>query len=84
MKTLLPKLKRLNRLHHLVLKKATGPPKQLARQLGIAESTVYDYVNVLRDDFAAPIHYSEAEHTYLYLNPSYCFEAELLARIKKY
>lgn len=55
MKTLLPKLKQLNRLHHLILKKSTGTPKQLAIKLGVAECTVYAYVNIFREDFCAPI-----------------------------
>lgn len=65
---------RLEYLDHLIRRKATGTPTELARKFGISERTVYDYIEVLRS-LGAPITYDRVRNTYRYQNPGkFCFQ----------
>jgi predicted DNA-binding transcriptional regulator YafY len=66
MKVILKKgYKRAIYLDDLIRKKATGPPKTLAKKLNVSEATVYRYLNVLKEK-GAPIAYSRLKMTYYY------------------
>jgi len=42
-------INRLERLDYLIRVKATGTPGELACKLGISRSTLYEYINLLKD-----------------------------------
>ena len=58
-------LKRLERLHGLILSECTGSPYELSRRLGISERLVYHLVEQLKD-FDAKIGYDSSRRTYFY------------------
>ena len=58
------KLTTLRRLHQLIQQKATGNSIQLAQRLHVSKSTLFRYINELKE-FGAPIAYSnEGKHYY--------------------
>jgi len=59
------KIDLLKRIAFLIEKEATGTPKELATKLHIAESTVYNYLNILKD-LGAPIQYRNTKQSYCY------------------
>ena len=63
--TLVEKLYLLDRIHHLIRKKGTGTPTQLAQRLGISNRTVYNIINTLKD-LGADIYFCSDRHSYCY------------------
>lgn len=61
-------INRLERIHSLVRRGGTGTPKELASRLNIAESTLYQYVQALRE-LGAPITYDTFRQSYVYYQP---------------
>lgn len=59
------KLKKIERLDGLIRRKATGSPKDLARRIDVAESTIYEYIKLMRD-MGAPIEFDRFGNTYYY------------------
>ena len=64
---LFEQIRRLERLNHMIRRKATGTPKQLAERLGVSERTVYNLIDTLRQ-LGARIYYDN-------LRESYCYES---------
>ena len=58
-------IERFNRIDELIALKATGNPAQFAEKLDISESTLYDFLKVLKD-LGAPIEYDQDRCTYFY------------------
>jgi len=58
-------LARFDRLHHLIRKKATGSPAELALKLGLSERAVFEYIRAMRD-MGAPISFCAYRRTYYY------------------
>lgn len=58
-------LNRINRLDELIRIKGTGTPTELATKIGIAERTVYEYINLMKE-LGAPIQYSRSRKSYSY------------------
>ena len=58
-------LERLERLHLLVRRKATGSPCELANKLGLSERQTLEYVRELKD-LDIPIAYCKHQKTYYY------------------
>jgi predicted DNA-binding transcriptional regulator YafY len=56
---------RLEQIDCLIYKKSTGNPKVFASKLGISESTLYEYLNELKE-LGAPILYNKFKETYFY------------------
>ena len=59
------KLQTLIRLHSLINQRATGDSIQLARRLNVSKSTLFRYLNELRN-FGAPIAFCTEERHYFY------------------
>ncbi len=59
------KLEMLIRLHFLIEQRATGDSIQLARRLNVSKSTLFRYLNELRN-FGAPIAFCTEERYYFY------------------
>lgn len=59
-------LLRIQQIDRLIRLRRTGTPPELAEQLGLSESSLYNYINYMRDA-GAPILYSKKRKTYYYL-----------------
>lgn len=58
-------LQRLKRIDNLIRIKATGNASNLANRLELSESTIYEYLAVMKS-FGAPIRYDNDRGTYYY------------------
>jgi predicted DNA-binding transcriptional regulator YafY len=58
-------ISRTRRLDHLIRRKSTGSPAQLANRLGVSEATIYRYIQELKD-MGAPIKYCRERQSYKY------------------
>ena len=60
-------LERIKRIDQLVRLQATGTAKELSEKLGVSKSTVYEYLNIMKE-MNAPLKYNELAKTYYYTN----------------
>lgn len=58
-------LTRLQKMDQLIRLKATGKPNEFARRIGISQSMLYNYLNLLKS-LGASIHYSRSRNSYEY------------------
>jgi predicted DNA-binding transcriptional regulator YafY len=58
-------LERFFRIDNLIRRKATGNSLQLANRLEISESSVYEYLAIMKS-MGAPIHFSKEHNSYYY------------------
>ena len=58
-------LERFDRLHHLIGKKSTGTPAELAEKLDLSKRAVYEYIRIMRE-IGAPIAFCHVRQTYYY------------------
>ncbi len=58
-------IERFLKIDYLISKKVTGKPSEFAKKLDISESTLYQYLNELKDK-GAPIIYNKNKTTYFY------------------
>jgi hypothetical protein len=58
-------INKIEQIDQLIRMKATGKPKDFADKLGISESTLYRYLNEMRDH-KAPISFDKIKNTYYY------------------
>jgi predicted DNA-binding transcriptional regulator YafY len=56
---------RFRRIDQLVRLKSTGRPQDLAERLEISESTLYAFIQVMKD-MGAPISYDKNRESYVY------------------
>jgi hypothetical protein len=56
---------RIQKIDHLIRIKGTGPPKQLARTVGLSVSRIHEYISFMKD-YGAPIVYCKKRCTYYY------------------
>lgn len=59
------RLLKLDRLHHLIRRRGTGTPAELASRLGVCKRTVHNLIDELRN-LGAPIAYSYTDLSYYY------------------
>jgi hypothetical protein len=57
---------RLQRIDSLIRLKSTGNPTQLANKLEIAESTLYEFLGLMKD-LGAPIKWDGYRNSYVYV-----------------
>jgi hypothetical protein len=82
--SMLKKLILLKRIDWHIGRKSTGTPApQFANKLRIAPSSLYGYIRELKEEWNAPIAYSEVENCYYYTE-SYSFENALLKILKDF
>jgi hypothetical protein len=62
-------LNRIRRLDALIRQKRTGPPKKLARKLGISERWLYFLLDELKTELECPIRYDRRRRSYIYEKP---------------
>lgn len=53
-------------LHDLILKAETGSPKQLAKELGLSERSIYNYILYMKNEMGAPIQFQRQKNSYVY------------------
>ncbi|WP_025765282.1 HTH domain-containing protein [Dyadobacter tibetensis] len=58
-------IERLDRLHRLISRKATGSPADLAAKLNISKRALHEYLGVMRE-MGAPIVFCHSRRTYYY------------------
>lgn len=58
-------IERFEKIDYLIAKKGTGNPLTFAKRVGISESTLYEYLNELKE-MGAPILYNKYKETYFY------------------
>ncbi len=58
-------LRRLDRIHSLICRKATGTPLEFASKLDISRATLFRYLDYLKD-YGAPLKYSKLRCSYYY------------------
>lgn len=81
---MLRKLIVLKRIDWHIARKATGTPAAyFADKLGISLSSLYSYLKDLKEEWNAPIEYSETEGCYYYTE-TYSFETALLKLLKNF
>lgn len=73
------RLHKLDRLHHLILRKGTGTPTQLANRLGVCKRTAHNLIDELRN-LGAPIAYCPTRESYYY---EYDIVLQLLPKTKQ-
>lgn len=59
-------IERLKKIDQLILRKATGSPKELAKKLGISERAWYKLRDQLINDLDLPIKYCHYRRSYFY------------------
>jgi len=59
-------LKTLDRMHEIILLKATGTHGEFAKTLGMSRSSLYDLIGQLKSEFEAPIIYNRYRPSYEY------------------
>ena len=57
---------RIQKIDSMIRYQHTGPPAAFAEKLGVSESTLYNYINFMREA-GAPVAYSKKHQTYYYL-----------------
>ena len=58
-------INKIEQIDQLIRMQATSKPKEFAEKLGISESTLYRYLNEMRD-LKAPISFDKIKNTYYY------------------
>lgn len=67
MSKLFPKMvDKLHRIDQLIRMKATGQPHELADRLEVSPSTLYEYIDIMRNVLLAPIRYCNIRRSYVY------------------
>ncbi|GAB4480817.1 MAG: hypothetical protein OHK0057_34710 [Thermoflexibacter sp.] len=80
---MLKKLNLLQRIAWRIAHKSTGTPEEFADKLAISTSSLHRHLKALKEEWNAPIEYSEVEKSYYY-SATYSFEDELLKILKKF
>lgn len=62
---LLDYFEKIKRIDQFVRMQATGTPEEFAQRLGIAKSTLYSYINVMKE-LDIPIQYNNERRTFYY------------------
>ena len=58
-------IERFRRIDYLIATRATGTPAQLAEKLEVSESTLYEFLKVMKE-LDAPIEFDDQRNTYYY------------------
>ncbi len=59
-------LEKLRKFIHLVERKQTGKPADVAKQLGVSERMIYNYTKFIREELNAPIVWNNFKQSYLF------------------
>jgi transcriptional antiterminator len=59
-------LENLQRLIEAIEQRSTGNAREISQKLNVSERMVYNYLDVLKNEFGAPIKYSRAMKSYFF------------------
>ncbi len=59
-------LENLQRLIEAIEQRSTGNAREISQKLNVSERMVYNYLDVLKNEFGAPIKYNRAMKTYFF------------------
>lgn len=59
-------LEKLRKFIHLVERKQTGKPADVAKLLGVSERMIYNYTKFIREELNAPIEWNNFKQSYLF------------------
>ncbi len=59
-------LDNLQRLVEAIEQKSTGNAREIAKMLNVSERMVYNYLDVLKNEFGAPIKYNRSMKSYIF------------------
>jgi len=59
-------LERIQTIDHLIRKKYTGSPPELAKRLGISVRALHNILNFMKQELSAPIIYNPIRKSYCY------------------
>lgn len=59
-------LENLQRLIEAIEQKSTGNAREISQKLNVSERMVYNYLDVLKNEFGAPIKYNRALKSYFF------------------
>lgn len=62
-------VKKIKHFIYLVEKKRTGTPVQASEQLNVSERMLFNYINILKNEYNVPLDYNKHAQTY-------CFSSE--------
>lgn len=65
--TFVQRYSKTKRLHWHIERKATGKPLHMARKLGVSKTSLYDYINILKE-FGAEVGYCASRESFYYVN----------------
>lgn len=61
-------IRKIIRIHKLVVAETTGNPKELANRLNVSERSIYNYIAYMKTELNAPIAYEPYKQSYYYQN----------------
>jgi transcriptional antiterminator len=61
-------IRKIIRIHKLLLAETTGNPKELANRLNVSERSIYNYIAYMKTELNAPIAYEPYKQSYYYKN----------------
>lgn len=56
----------INQLIGLIENEATGTPQELAEKLNVSKRMIHIYIDLLKQEFKAPIEYNKKKQTYFF------------------
>ena len=59
-------LENLQRLIEAIEQRSTGNAREISQKLNVSERMVYNYLDVLKNEFGAPIKYNRAMKSYFF------------------
>jgi len=62
-------IRKIIRIHVLILEERTGNPKELAIKFGVSERSIYNYISFMKGELNAPIIYDGLKESYCYEIP---------------
>lgn len=65
MQSVIEKMELIERVHHLIRRRATGTPAELAQRVDISEAKLYRLMDLMKS-LGAPIVYSFTSQSYIY------------------
>lgn len=60
-------IRKIIRIHKLLLAERTGKPNELANKLEVSERSIYNYISYMKAELNAPIEYDTLKKSYYYI-----------------
>ncbi len=60
------KIKNIQNLNFLIKSESTGSAAELGQKLGISQRMTFKYLEIIKDQFKAPVKYDKSRKTYFF------------------